>query len=203
MAFAQEVEPVVPGIFVWQVYDTTVKADLFSTGLETPAGTWLIDPIDLEAPEREVLRAGPKVAGIFVTNGNHLRAAGKFTNAFGVPIFAHADLAGTGDWPTSTPVQDGEVLGTGLHAIAIDGGAAGEMALHWEADAGTMVVGDAVINFEPYGFGLLPAKYCQHQKLMRRSLTKLLEYPFERMFFAHGTPILTGARARLQHLLKN
>ena len=64
-----------------------------------------------------------------------------------------------------------------------------------------MIVGDALINFEPYGFDFLPAKYCRDFKLMRRSLPKLLGYTFERMLFAHGTPILSGARAKLERLL--
>jgi hypothetical protein len=36
---------------------------------------------------------------------------------------------------------------------------------------------------------------------MRRSLRQLLTYRAERILFAHGTPILTGAHARLQQLL--
>jgi glyoxylase-like metal-dependent hydrolase (beta-lactamase superfamily II) len=203
MPFAQEVEPVGPGVFLWQVYDRTVKADLSSTGLETSDGTWLVDPIPLRASDMETLQAGRKVAGIFVTNANHVRAAGEFAKAFDVPILAYAELAGRGDFPNSTPVQDGDAFAEGLSAISIDGGAAGEMALHYDGHAGTVVLGDALINFEPHGFGLLPAKYCQNQKLMRQSLKKLLEYSFERMFFAHGTPILSGARARLEHLLND
>ena len=64
-----------------------------------------------------------------------------------------------------------------------------------------MIVGDALINFEPHGFGLLPAKYCLDANLMRRSLGKLLDHAFERMLFAHGTPILSGARVRVEQLL--
>jgi hypothetical protein len=36
---------------------------------------------------------------------------------------------------------------------------------------------------------------------MRRSLRKLLDYKAERMLFAHGMPILSGASDRLQRLL--
>jgi hypothetical protein len=64
-----------------------------------------------------------------------------------------------------------------------------------------MVIGDALINFDPYGFALLPAKYCSNFKLMRRSLSKLLDYSFDQMFFAHGMPILAHARERLEFLL--
>ena len=65
-----------------------------------------------------------------------------------------------------------------------------------------MIMGDALINFEPYGFTFLPAKYCSNAKMMRRSLPKLLDYSFDRMLFAHGTPIVCGARQRLEELLR-
>ena len=62
-------------------------------------------------------------------------------------------------------------------------------------------VGDAMINFEPYGFTLLPAKHCSNQKQLLRSLRKLLDYNAERILFAPGTPILSRASERVQGLL--
>ena len=76
------------------------------------------------------------------------------------------------------------------------------MVFHFPGDGGTIVVGDAVINLDPYGFSLLPAKYCADQKLMRRSLRQLLDFSFARFLFAHGMPVLAGARARLEMLLR-
>jgi glyoxylase-like metal-dependent hydrolase (beta-lactamase superfamily II) len=70
-------------------------------------------------------------------------------------------------------------------------------------DGGTVIVGDALINFEPYGFTFLPAKYCSNQKQMLRSLRRLLDYKAKRMLFAHGTPILSGTTERLQALPGN
>ena len=84
--------------------------------------------------------------------------------------------------------------------MTIDGAAPGEIALFW-AGAGTLIVGDALINFEPAGFALLPAKYCTNQRTMRRSLRKLLDCQAERIFFAHGSPITTRASERLRQLL--
>jgi hypothetical protein len=198
---AQEVDEVAPGILVWQAYDSRVKAELFSTALETPAGTCLVDPIPLESDGLVTLRERRKATGIFVTNANHARAAAEFATTFSVPIYVHDELRGSPDFPRATWVQDGEMFSRGLTAVAIDGGPAGETALHYNDTGGTMVLGDALINFEPHGFGLLPAKYCLDSNLMRRSLRKLLDYAFERMLFAHGTPILSGARARVEQLL--
>lgn len=201
MPRAQEVDEVSPGIFVWQAYDSKVKADLFSTALETQAGTYVVDPIPLESDGLLSLCANRKAAGIFVTNANHARAAAEFAKTFSIPIYVHDQLRGSSDFLQATGVRDGELFSHGLTAVALDGGPAGETALHYDDNGGTMVLGDALINFEPHGFGLLPAKYCLDSNLMRRSLGKLLNYPFERMLFAHGTPILSGARARVEQLL--
>ena len=201
MPLAEEIDQVAPGVSVWQAYDPAVKADLFSAALETPAGTYLVDPIGLQVDAANTLESRHKVSGIVVTNENHGRAALQFGEKFSVPIYLHASLGNAFAFPRVIELQDTGAVAPGLTAIAIDGAPAGEIALHYEADGGTMVIGDALINFEPHGFAFLPAKYCRDFKLMRRSLPRLLEYRFERMLFAHGTPILTDARARLESLL--
>ena len=201
MPLAHEIDEVLPGILIWQVYDPAVKADLCSTALETPSGTYLVDPIGLEKEAARALESGRKVSGIVVTNENHERATRRFAEKFTVPVYLHAELDRTLNLPGTVELADNGAVASGLTALAIDGAPAGEIALHYEADGGTMVIGDALINFEPHGFTLLPAKYCHDFKLMRRSLPRLLDRPFERMLFAHGTPILSGAHARLEQLL--
>jgi glyoxylase-like metal-dependent hydrolase (beta-lactamase superfamily II) len=201
MAVAQEIDQVAPGIFSWQSYDPTVKADLFSTGLDTPSGTYLIDPVALKAESVRNLESGRHVSGIVITNENHERAASQFAKRFSVPIYLHAGPGKAVALPRTIELQDKAVLSPGLTALAIDGAPLGEIAIHYDADGGTMVVGDALINFEPYGFALLPAKYCRDFKQMRRLLPRLLDHSFQRILFAHGTPILSGAHARLERLL--
>lgn len=201
MPAAQEIDVVAPGILVWQVYDPAVRADLFSTALETGTGRYLVDPVELGAEALTTLQAGRKVKGIVVTNENHERAASQFSERFSVPIYLHGALQEAVALQGTVELEDREEIEPGLTAIAIPGAPAGEIALHYEANGGTLVVGDALINFGPYEFDLLPSKYCHDFKLMGRSLPKLLDYPFERLFFAHGTPILSGARARLELLL--
>ena len=201
MALAHEVEQIVPGISIWQVYEPAVKAELFSTALKTDSGAYLVDPISLATDALAEVEASGKIIGIFVTNANHGRASVEFARKFSVPIHLHHSLAETTEFAGTIGLQDGQTLAGGLTTIAIDGGAAGEMALHSFQNEGTLVIGDALINFEPHGFGLLPSKYCLNSKLMRRSLRKLLDYSFERIFFAHGNPILSGARAKVEQLL--
>lgn len=185
MPEAAEIELVVGGVWIWRAYDPAVKAELFSTALATSGHVYLIDPIPLAPGAIAELNGFGRITGVIVTNENHQRAGGHFAEQFQVPIY------------------EGGFHRDGLNGIAIDGAPAGEIAILCESDGGTMVIGDALINFEPYGFALLPAKYCSNQKTMRRSLVKLLDYSFDRMLFAHGTPILSDARQRLEQLLRD
>lgn len=184
MSCASEIEPVATGLFIWRFYDPAVKAELFATGLQTASGIYLVDPIPLAPRAMLDLRSMGEVAGIVVTNENHDRAAMQFAEYFTASIYRAATFPKAG-----------------LKAIPVAGAPTGEIAVHSDERHGTMVMGDALINFEPHGFALLPAKYCTDFKEMRRSLRELLGYSFERMLFAHGLPILSGARERLEQLL--
>jgi glyoxylase-like metal-dependent hydrolase (beta-lactamase superfamily II) len=200
---ASDFDRIASNIAIWHEYDSAVKAELYSTCLGTSGGTHLIDPIPLESDALYELIGSNSVAGIIVTNGNHHRASAKFAEKFSVPLFGR-----TGSFPNKAArelksVTDGEKISEGLRAIGIEGAADGEIALHYAPDGGTFIIGDALINFKPYGFTFLPAKYCSNQKQMRRSLRKLLDYKAERILFAHGTPILSGANERLRGLLNS
>jgi len=201
MAIARELVQVASNLFFWQNYDPAVKADLFSTALATPNGNLLVDPIPLHDSQLRPLFQHRSIAGIVVTNANHQRAANSYSDHFSAPLFA---LRAT--FPDKKPSRFVEIgndtkICNEVEVIVIEGAVAGEIALYQPTNGGTLVMGDALLNFEPYGFTFLPRKYCAKEKEMRRSLRKLLLYQAERMFFAHGTPILAGASARLQQLL--
>jgi hypothetical protein len=202
MPAAEEFDQVAPGIFVWQAYDRTVKADLFSTALETAAGLFLVDPILLGPNWLALPFFRSKMGGIIVTNENHWRATSDFAARFSIPVHLYSTLLEMAGATPKSGLEDKSRIAPGLTAIAIEGAPPGEIAVHHDEAGGTIVLGDALINFEPHGFGLLPAKYCSDFKLMRRSLPKLLDYPFERILFAHGTPILSEGRERLATLLR-
>lgn len=192
---------ITPYLHVWHNYDRAVKADLYSSCLMTSDGAYLIDPIPLQSEALEKLVSYSRVVGIIVTNSNHHRASAQFAEEFSVPIFAHRETSLDKMPGESRNVADGDEICDGLRVIGIEGAVAGEIILHYAPDGGILIVGDALINFEPYGFTFLPAKYCSNQKEMRRSLRKLLDYKAERMLFAHGTPIMSGASERLRGLL--
>ena len=198
---ASDFDRIAPYLALWHCYNSAVKAELYSTWLLTSDGACLIDPIFLENEALNELAGSARVAGIIVTSSNHDRASAHFAEKFSVPIFARRDAS-----PDKTPdefrsVAGGDEICDDLRVIAIEGAGPGEIALYHPADNGTLIVGDALINVEPYGFTFLPGKYCSNEKEMRQSLRKLLACRAERMLFAHGMPILSGASDRLQRLL--
>ena len=198
---ALDFDRISPYLSVWHGYDPALKAELYSTCLVTLDGAYLVDPNPLKSEALDELLNSGGVAGIIVTNSNHQRASAQFARQFSVPIFAHRATSLDKMPGESKNVADGDEICDGLRVIGIEGAVAGEIILHYAPDGGTLIFGDALINFEPYGFTFLPAKYCSNQKEMRRSSRKLLDYKAERILFAHGTPILAGASERLRGLL--
>ncbi len=188
-------------IGIWHAYDSEVKAELYSTCLLNADATYLIDPIPLQKNALEELTGSAPFAGIVVTNSKHHRAATQFANQLSVAIFAHAHTFPSDQPSRLTTIADGEEICDRLRVIAIDGAAPGEIVLHYARNGGILIVGDALINIEPYSFAFLPAKYCCDQREKRRSLRKLLDYEAGRILFAHGTPILSRANQRLETLL--
>ena len=183
---------------LWHTYDPKIKAELFSTAVAAGNGLTVFDPIALPSAHRTDLESLGRVARIVITNANHVRDAATFAHFYSAPIFAPPEL--NAELRHSHKLQDGFAIGP-LQVIRIEGAADGEFALYHPDDAGTLIVGDALINFDPHGFTLLPRKYCTNQKQMIRSLRKLLDLDFSRIFFAHGNPIMIRARERLEALL--
>jgi metallo-beta-lactamase superfamily protein len=200
---ASDFDRITSDIAIWHGYDSAVKAELYSTCLGTSGGIYFIDPILLENEALDKLIGSIPVAGIVVTNGNHHRASAKFAEKFSAPLLGRIEAFPNKAEPNLKSVADGDKIYDELTAIGIEGAADGEIALHYAPDGGTFIIGDALINFEPYGFTFLPAKYCSNGKQMRRSLRKLLDYKAERILFAHGTPILSDASERLRGLLES
>ena len=175
------------GAYRWEAFDRASKVDLSASAVTVAGGGLVfVDPIGLarKAFQELLAAAGGKPCGVFVTNANHRRAADEFTRDLGVPLL---DAAGA--------------QALGLNVIPLPGAAPGETALHRPDGGGLMLVGDAVINLCSHPFSLLPDRYCDDPAELRRSLARLLDFPFERLLLAHGEPLMEGARARLAALL--
>src|SRR5438128_10835399 len=106
-----------PDLWIWQAYDASAKADLFSTAIRSADGLYVVDPIPFSAGQLERF----SVAGIIVTNANHQRSALIYSDQFSVPIFAHPAA-----FPESKPSQlnkttGNATIGGDLEVIEIEG----------------------------------------------------------------------------------
>jgi glyoxylase-like metal-dependent hydrolase (beta-lactamase superfamily II) len=201
MPAASDLQPLADSLWVWQIYDSAAKCDLFSTAIRIGDRLFLVDPVALTAAALKELTALGAICSIIVTNTNHARAAKAFWQKYGAAVLASAVTASEISELEPIALSAGDRIGGAIEVLAIEGAARGEIALRFADDGGTAIVGDALINFEPHAFALLPAKYCCDQEQMRGSLRQLLVQPFERLLFAHGTPIMSDAQRRLEALL--
>ena len=199
MLCADEIQLVRDGLWFWQRFQPSVKVDCSSCAVRVGAGLILIDPIPLAAEAMEELCALGEIAGLVATNGNHDRAVLELRKRFGVPLFATAAAGAALGFAVDREVREGDKIFDELEVVEIAGAAAGEIALF--DPRGWLIVGDALINLEPDGLALLPAKYCVNGDEMRLSLRKLLRFPIEVLTFAHGLPLVSRVRPRLENLL--
>ena len=162
------------GFSTWHAYDPSCKAELWSTAYFGNELTILFDPIDW--PKDTPVPSG--VVQIVKTNANHDRNCQALLH----PLSAHLS--------THPP----EFL-----PLPLPGGGEGETAYFHEKTS-TLVVGDSLINLAPHGLTLLPEKYCTDLSLLKVSVKGLLELPIQRIFFAHGAPILHDALTQVRQL---
>lgn len=177
-------------LFVWNSYDPECKVDCSSTALLTPEGFILLDPIRLEEQAIERMVGHGRVHAILLTSGNHLRASLYEKERLDVPIYA--PLGAKGEVPADHWVKDGEILFQTLKAVELPGGAPGETAY---LAPGVLVLGDAIIHLD--GLQVLPDKYCGNPRLLRQSLRTVASLDFQIVCFAHGLPLVEGAKEKL------
>lgn len=179
-----EVRPVCDGLWHWQAYEPAVKCDLSACAVQTCDGVVLVDPFPFAEPPPFLPSA------VFITNGNHERAADAVRQRFGIPVFA----------PGNAGLQirlDGEPELGEVTVVPVEGAGPGEVAYLFGR---TLCIGDAVINLADHGFALLPEKYRSAGNLCD-SLRKLLSLEFDILTFAHGAPITENAHASLTKLI--
>lgn len=191
---------ILPDIFTWSWFSEPHGYDFNGYLVVHDEGNLCIDPVvpgdDLSEIERM------SVARILLTNRNHSRAANLIRERTGATVAIHPDDAphaiGQG-----TPI-DGELLiGEKIGPLVIEpaaGKSPGEVSLHWP-ERRLLFIGDAVIGNPPGACGLLREKVMDDPARLRQSVRNLLELDFDTLLFGDGTPILTGARARLAELV--
>ena len=91
MRRASDFDRIAPHLALWHAYDPGVKAELYSTGLTSSGGTYLIDPVPLRREALAELVGYSCVAGVIVASSNHHRASVQIAEQFSAPLFARSE----------------------------------------------------------------------------------------------------------------
>ncbi len=192
---------ILDGVFMWSRLSEPHGYNFNGHFIRHPDGNVVIDPVEPEADDLEQLIA-VGVARILITNRNHSRAANTIREATGARNAIHpsdAEHARSQGCVIEDTLAHGEVIGP-LVVVAADGKSPGEVAFHWPGQR-ALIVGDAVIGNPPGRCGLLPEAKLDDPPRLRKSLRALLEFDFDCLLVGDGTPILSGAKARLKELV--
>jgi glyoxylase-like metal-dependent hydrolase (beta-lactamase superfamily II) len=195
-ARAGRIESLYPWLLHWSIADERIggfRSDAFA--VRTADGLLVIDAVPLE----EHLMAGLKeVGGVFLTHGNHQRAAWRFRRELGAPVYAPAGVAGLDEEP-DVLFDESTSLPGGLEAVPAKGFQAACYLTHTHDDGtGVLFCGDLICHDPggPYRFPVQPGYFdpAGGQEDVRR----LLDRPLAVLCAAHAVPSLDGCRGILQ-----
>ncbi|MCX8512096.1 MAG: hypothetical protein ORN83_10060 [Chthoniobacteraceae bacterium] len=203
MVTAESIREISSGVWIWHAYDESVRTELYSTAVAAEFGLVIIDPIDLVHDAFHQLAKHAPAAAIVLTNGNHSRAAVRFRERFGAPVFAHNDAVGELTTFVDGALRPGRPVAGSLEVLQLPGAGLGEIALFHRKAKGEchLHFGDALVNLDPHGLIVLPEKYCLSASLLAESLQSLPHEDLSLVTFAHGEPLLAPATEKIRSLV--
>lgn len=182
----------------WSAYSEECKTDLFSHAYVSEGKVILIDPIRPDDATLKAIQGLGKICAILLTNGNHERFSRVISDLLKIPIaspaFAIKDLS----YKPDIIVDDLKQI-HGLIPLNLKGGGSGEYA-YYCTDNKILFVGDALINTSKAGLAILPDKYCEDPKTLKKSLLQLTKLDLDLIAFAHGET-LSKPNAALKKLI--
>ncbi len=200
---ARHIIEVRPGIFRWEAHSPRHKVALTSHAFLTAAGLFIFDPIRVSEAVLSELAAKHPRHHLVLSNVNHTRDARWWSERVRSSVTMRGVPSEIQDGIEIKALDPSSAIWQGWRMQPIEGGPQWETAFHPpETDA--WIFGDALVNLQERGLEVLPEKYCLNQELLRKSLGALVDadsHPFKRAFFAHGLPLLEGAREQIRHLL--
>ena len=196
---AETIEEILPGVWSWWVEDNRIgghRSEAYA--LVDDGRVVLIDPLPIDEAK---LRELGEVEAIVLTAGNHQRAAWRFRRAFGAPVYAPENAYGLEDEPDHS-YSGGDLLPGRLTAFHAPGPVESMHAL-WRARPVSVVFLSDLLTHDGSGHpAFVPSEWQDEPWRTRESVRRIVEdLPVDALCFAHGPPLLEGARRVLERAL--
>jgi glyoxylase-like metal-dependent hydrolase (beta-lactamase superfamily II) len=194
------VDEILDGIFHWTAFHEGIRMDVSSYYVAHESFA-LIDPMlpddGLEWFER---RQAPE--RILLTNRHHYRHSARFVEAFDCPVYCHE--AGLHEFEGGPAVEGfafGEEVAPSIVALEVDAICPEDSSLHISASGGALAFADGLVRFRDDSLAFVPDSLMDDPETVKRglreSLRSLLERDFDSLLFAHGLPLVGGAKSAL------
>jgi hypothetical protein len=198
------IHEILPGLFHWSALHPKIRSTVHSYYFAAADPPVLIDPM-LPKEGLEALSDRPP-KHIVLTNRHHYRDSDEFLARFGPEIWCHE--AGLHEFTESQPVKGfahGDTLPGGIEALEIGVICPEETALWLDVDAGVLAIADAIIRIDgELGFvpdWLLGDDAEGIKRGIKRVFREQLDQRFDHLLFAHGEPLIGGAKQALKEFV--
>jgi glyoxylase-like metal-dependent hydrolase (beta-lactamase superfamily II) len=196
---ARTLRAIAPDLFRWHVRDERIggtESDAYA--IVRDGAVTLIDPLPIDEVK---LRHLGNVEAIVLTAGNHQRSAWRFRKLFGAKVWAPKNALGLEEQPDQT-YSGGDLLPGGLIAVHTPGPVESMHSLWLEKPGNVVFLSDILIHDGSGNPAFVPGEYQDDPKRTRASVRRILQdIPTEAIAFAHGPPIMHGARMALEAAL--
>lgn len=200
---APAIELVAEGIWHWRINNSAIGGHLSGShavlvdGDEaTGAGCVLVDPVRLDPHAMQGL---PPMRAIVLTSRGHQRAAWRYRDESGVPVWAPEGVEGADEQP-DMHYTEGDELPGGLRAVHTPGPEQHHFSLHLPSRS-ALLVADLVSRGVDGPVTLVPPELHEDPEATRASVRRLLDLEFELLLLDHGPPVTDDARGALARAL--
>jgi glyoxylase-like metal-dependent hydrolase (beta-lactamase superfamily II) len=196
------VKELLPGLHHYTAFHEGIRSDVSSYFVSEPRV--LIDPM-LPPDGLEWFRGDRESAVILLTNRHHLRKSDAFAKEFGCPIRCHeSGLYEFENGPAVEGFAFGDELAPGITALEMGAICPDDSVLRIDVGGGALAFADGIIHED--GVGFVPDRYMGDdpdavKSGVRESVRRLLDQDFDTALFAHGDPIVGGAKKALRAFL--
>ena len=195
---------ILPGIYQWSWFSQEKGYDFNGHLVVAGAERVMIDPPPMSAEDDAWLQKQGPIAGIVLTNRDHVREAEAYRKKFKTIVLAPEADAPLMEIKIERTFKNSDLLPGGMKAIHVpDGKSPGESALFLNRGKGILILGDALIGKPPGRLSLMaPEKYKDPAKA-REGIRVLLKQSFDMILLGDGASILASGRQAIEEFLRS